>query len=78
MLLFWFAHFFFIHIWVSIGILINTFCVFVGIIPGIQNKTTHFFGITENKKIKYWDSIGLHGIPEKKWKNTFRDSKIFS
>ena len=69
---------FFIHIWVSIGILINTFCVSVGIISGLQKKTTHFFGITENKKIKYWDSIGLHGILEKKWKNSFRDSKIFS
>ena len=57
---------FFIHIWVSIGILINTFCVSVGIISGLQNKATHFFGITENKKIKYWDSIGLHRDSRKK------------
>ena len=32
----------------------------------ITKKTTHFFGITENKKIKYWDSIGLHRDSKKK------------
>ena len=36
------------------------------VISGLQNKTTHFFGITENKKIKHWDSIGLHRDSKKK------------